>query len=89
MSNPITSVTQAPPVPTAAQTPAAAAKPAAAPAPAQKTPTDTVAISNSAQTILQEAQETRAQTVQEANSGDSQARRLLAKETPAAATPKA
>lgn len=87
MSNPISSVTQAPPVQSAAQTPAAAAKPAAAPA--QKTPTDTVAISNSAQTILQEARETRAQTVQEANGGDSQARRLLAKETPAPATPKA
>ena len=87
MSNPISSVTQAPPVQTAAQAPAAAAKPAAAPA--QKTPTDTVTISNSAQTILQEAQETRAQTVKEASGGDSQARRLLAKETAAAATPKA
>jgi hypothetical protein len=86
MSNPITSVTQAPPVQTAAKAPAAAGKPEA---PAkQATPTDTVAISNSSEAILQGAQETHAQTLQEANGGDYRARRLLARETAATVTPK-
>jgi hypothetical protein len=89
MSNSITTVTHAPPAqqPQAAtQNVAVNSKPAASkPTP---TPTDTVQISNAASAILQEAQENRAQTVQEANSGDSQARRLLAKEAAATVTPK-
>ncbi|HET6143127.1 MAG TPA: hypothetical protein VFE02_06430 [Candidatus Acidoferrales bacterium] len=57
------------------QKPATAQKPAAA-----NSPTDTVQISTSAKAILQEATETKAQTAQEAQKGDAQAQRLLAKE---------
>jgi hypothetical protein len=87
MSNPISSVTQAPPVQTAAQ-PQTAAPKAAAPT-TQQAPVDSVTISKSAQTIMQEVQETHAQTIQEANGGDSQARRLLAKEAATTVPPKA
>jgi hypothetical protein len=45
-------------------------------------PQDTVQISTAAQTALQESQETRTQTAQEAAHGDHQAVKLLAKETP-------
>jgi hypothetical protein len=45
-------------------------------------PQDTVQISTAAQTALQESQETRTQTAQEAAHGDRQAVKLLAKETP-------
>ncbi|HVB86423.1 MAG TPA: hypothetical protein VNK23_07155 [Candidatus Dormibacteraeota bacterium] len=54
----------------------------AAPA-ASNTKTDTVTISNAAQTAMQEATETQNQTVQEARAGDRQAQHLLAKETAA------
>jgi len=53
-----------------------------------QTPTDTVQVSSAAKAILQEVQENHAQTVQEAASGDSQAKRLLAKEAAAAYVPK-
>lgn len=87
MTNPISIVTQGPPVQTSAKAPAAAPK---TDAPAkQTTPTDSVTLSNSSRVILQEAQEMHTQTVQEANSGDSQALRLLAKEAAATVTPKA
>ncbi len=86
MSNPISGVTQA-------QTPEQAI-PAQTKAPetnaqetkvaqSSQTPTDTVQVSNSAKAILQEVQETHAQTLKEAASGDGQAKRLLAKETAA------
>jgi hypothetical protein len=95
MSNPISSVTQAPPVETVAKAPAP--NPKAAKVATQPLPVDTVTISTSATTnsknaatkaILQEAQETHAQTVQEANGGDSQATRLLASQAAATVTPK-
>ena len=64
------------------QTQAAAPKPA----PAKPQPsTDTVQISGSAKALMQEAQETPAQTAQEAGHGDRQALRLLAKEAAAKA----
>ncbi len=56
--------------------------------PAQSKPqptTDTVKISNAALTFAQEAMETPVQTRKEAMSGDTQAQRLLAKETAAKA----
>jgi hypothetical protein len=84
MSSPITTVTHAPQAPQtqgAAQTTSVNSK--ASESKPQQTPTDTVSISNAAKSILQEAQENHAQTVQEANGGDSQARRLLAKEAAA------
>jgi hypothetical protein len=43
-------------------------------------PTDTVTISSAAQAVLKEITETPAQTIKEAAGGDSQAKRLLAKE---------
>ncbi|HYL64247.1 MAG TPA: hypothetical protein VE077_16665 [Candidatus Methylomirabilis sp.] len=80
MRSPISHVTQAP----AAQTQTAAPQPKAAPAAkAQQLPTDTVNIRSAAQSLAAEAVESRAQTIQEAAKGDSQARRLLAKETAA------
>jgi hypothetical protein len=79
MSNSITSVTQAPLTPAADQTAAAGSK-APKPSP-QSAPADAVNISSAAKAILQEVQETHTQTVQEANAGDSQARRLLSKES--------
>jgi len=50
---------------------------------ASNTKTDTVTISNAAQTAMREATETQSQTVQEARAGDRQAQHLLAKETAA------
>ena len=50
------------------------------------TPADTVQISSAAKAALQEALETRAQTANEARSGDHQAQRLLAKEAAARKT---
>lgn len=92
MSNPITSVHQAPQVQQAQQTqvsnqPTAVNSKASGPN-RQQGSTDTVNISSAAKAILQEVQENHAQTVQEANGGDSQARRLLAKEAAAANAPK-
>jgi hypothetical protein len=57
------------------------------PAPAKPQPavTDTVQISGSASALMQEAQETAAQTAQEAGKGDMQAQRLLVKEAAARA----
>ena len=86
MSNPISAVTQAQPVQNATQAPAAKQK--ASETKSQPTTADTVTISTSAKAILQEVLENHAQTVQEADSGDNQARRLLAKEAAAASTPK-
>ena len=86
MSNPISAVTQAQPVQKA--TPASAAKQKASETKSQPTTADTVTISTSAKAILQEVQENHAQTIQEADSGDNQARRLLAKQAAAASTPK-
>jgi hypothetical protein len=86
MSNPISAVTQAQPVQKETQAPAAKQK--ASETKSQPTTADTVTISTSAKAILQEVQENHAQTVQEADSGDNQARRLLAKEAAAASTPK-
>jgi hypothetical protein len=65
------------------QTPPAAKEPA--PAKPQPAVTDTVQISTSAKAVMQEVQETAAQTAQEANGGDRQAQRLLAKEAAARA----
>jgi hypothetical protein len=87
MSNPINSVTQAPPPQPTSQAPTAAPKASASAT--QQTPIDSVTISHSAQTILQEVQETHSQTVREASGGDSQARRLLAKEAASTIPPKA
>jgi hypothetical protein len=84
----ITNVTQNNPT-TAIQTPAVAkpatSSPKAAPSKPTATtrvPQDTVQISGAAQTALQEASETPAQTAREAQKGDRQAQNLLAKETP-------
>ena len=46
----------------------------------QQAPNEIVQISSAAQTALKELTETKEQTVQEANRGDIQAKRLLAKE---------
>ena len=86
MSHPISNVTQVQPVQNAAQAPAANQK--ATESKSQPTPTDTVTISAAVKAILQEVQENHAQSVQEANSGDSQAQRALAKEAAAATAPK-
>lgn len=61
------------------------AAPTPAPAKPQPAVTDTVQISSSANALMQEAQETAAQTAQEAGKGDRQAQRLLAKEAAAKA----
>jgi hypothetical protein len=61
------------------------ATPVPAPVKPQPATTDTVLISNSAKAMMQEAQETATQTVQEASRGDRQALRLLAKEAAAKA----
>jgi hypothetical protein len=49
------------------------------PAPAPTSAKDTVQVSSAAKALLQESQETSAQTAREANSGDQQAIRLQAK----------
>jgi hypothetical protein len=67
----------------AAQTQPAAPTPA--PAKPQTAIADTVQISSSAKALMQEVQETAAQTAQEAAKGDRQALRLLAKEAAAKA----
>jgi hypothetical protein len=54
----------------------------------QGLPADSVTISSSAKAILQEVSETRAQTQLEANGGDIQARRLLAREAASNPAPK-
>jgi hypothetical protein len=76
MSNAITSVTQ---TPTVSHTTQAKQQPAQSKSPAAGT-ADTVHLSSAAQSLLQEAAETPAQTAQEAASGDIQAKRLVAKE---------
>jgi hypothetical protein len=89
MSDPITSViqvqqaqqTQATDQTTAVNSKTSGSKP-------QQALADTVTISSAAKAILQEVQENHAQTVQEANGGDSQAKRVLAKEAAAAIAPK-
>ena len=57
--------------------------PASPPAQTSALPQDTVTISAAGQTALQESQETRFQTTQEASHGDRQAQRLLTQETTA------
>jgi hypothetical protein len=52
-------------------------------APATSATTDTVQIANAAQAALKEATETPTQTAKEAQSGDRQAQKLLAKESAA------
>jgi len=60
------------------------------PKPQQSTTvTDTVSLSDTAKAALQEATETRAQTVKEAAQGDIQARNLMAREAAAAKASKA
>jgi hypothetical protein len=89
MSNPITSVTQVqqaqqtqgPDQTTAVNSKTSGSKP-------QQAPGDTVSISSAAKAILQELQENHVQTVQEANGGDNQARKVLAKEAAATTAPK-
>ena len=84
MPSPITSVSHAEPaVPVQPATARSKSNPTA--------PTDTVQLSAAAQAqsaAIKELSETRAQTGQEANSGDLQAQRLLAKETAAQRTNK-
>jgi hypothetical protein len=83
MINPVSNATQGqPPVQSTASQQAAAPKPQPAPAPQ---PAATVHISAAAQ-ALQEAIETPAQTLKEANTGDLQAKRLLAREAAAHAS---
>jgi hypothetical protein len=85
----ITNVTQINPT-TAIQTQAVAKpvtpSPKAAPSKPTSTtssvPKDTVQISGAAQTALQEASETPAQTAAEAQKGDRQAQNLIARHTP-------
>jgi len=84
----ITNVTQINPT-TAIQTQAVAkpvtSSPKAAPSKPTSTthvPQDTVQISGAAQTALQEASETPAQTAAEAQKGDRQAQDLIARHTP-------
>lgn len=85
MPSPITSATQtqaAAPV----QRSTASSRPAQPKAQASKAATDTVHLSAASQAqsaAIKELTETRAQTGQEANGGDRQAQRLLAKETAA------
>ncbi len=86
MSSPISNVTQAQQVQSPAQAPAA--NPKASASATQQAPADTVTISNAAQTVLQETQETHIQTIQEANAGDNQAKRLLAQEAASTAASK-
>ncbi len=91
MSNPISGVTQAQAAEqaTPAQTKTPETKtPETKVAQTSQTPTDTVQVSNSTKAILQEVQETHAQTIKEAAGGDGQAKRLLAEEA-AANPPKA
>ena len=66
------------PTPTPRQT-----TPTKAPSKTDPLPKDIVNISTAAQTAAHEATESRAQTAQEANRGDQQAARLLAKESAA------
>lgn len=70
--------TPAPPAPPKARQ--SAPQPASAVPTSSPIPQDTVSISKAAQAALQEATETQAQTAKEAQSGDRQAIKLLAKE---------
>ena len=75
MSDPVGSITQ---IQTAAQS--AGVRPRANEPRPQPVPIDQVQLSSAAQAALRETVETPAQTAREANTGDLQARRLLAKE---------
>jgi hypothetical protein len=86
MSTPINAIKQAQPVQN--PTPTAVASQKAGVPKSQALPADSVTISSSAKAILQEVSETRAQTQLEANGGDVQARRLLAREAASKLTPK-
>ena len=65
--------------PTAQAVAKSSAPHAAAPAPSTTRANDTVQVSSAAKALLQESQETSAQTTREASSGDQQAVRLLAR----------
>jgi hypothetical protein len=85
MASPVTAITQSNlAIGDTAQTQQAAKPAASQKAPTQATttnlPNDTVQISRAAQTAVQEALETRTQTLEEAAKGDPQALRLLAQE---------
>jgi hypothetical protein len=76
-TNPVEPSSQAVAQPTAQKAPTQVSLPT--PAPAPTTAKDTVQVSSAAKALLQESQETSAQTAREANSGDQQAIRLQAK----------
>jgi hypothetical protein len=92
--NMVSAISNSHPAELAAQ-PATQSKPAAqktssqaalpTPVPAPTTVKDTVQVSSAAKALLQESQETSAQTAREANSGDQQAIRLQAKRAAAKA----
>ena len=69
--------------PTVEKSAAPAQKSAQSQTPSNSTPTDTVQISSAARAAIQEATETQTQTTREAQNGDLQAQRLLAKEAAA------
>jgi hypothetical protein len=95
--NMVSAISNSHPAEPAAQ-PAIQSKPAAqkassqaalpTPAPAPTSAKDTVQVSGAAKALLQESQETSAQTAREANSGDQQAIRLQAKRAAAKPSPK-
>jgi len=87
MSATISNVTQSQVAQNAPPAPAAHAK--TSPPTTQPAPSDTVTIGNAAKIALQETQETHTQTVKEANGGDSQAIRLLARQAPGTISKKA
>lgn len=78
MISPITNATQTDPVVAGASN--QKVTPSQPPSNTSTTTTDTVSISSAAKAALQEATETQAQTIKEAQSGNLQAQRLLAKE---------
>jgi hypothetical protein len=86
----VTTIQNHPPTPTAVQNApqpnavSVKSKPVQSQPPSSGTiPADTVQISSAAQAALKEATETQAQTAREANGGDHQAQRLLAREAAA------
>jgi hypothetical protein len=91
MTTPVTAATQTDPTAASATQTEPVAKSAtptqkstqSQPSSSNSTPTDTVQISSAAKAALQEATETQAQSVREAQNGDTQAQRLLAREAAA------
>jgi hypothetical protein len=80
MLDKISSAAQSQLVQTQLTSQAAASSQNSAPAKQQPASVDTVQLSSTARSIAQEALETPAQTAREANAGDAQAKRLLARE---------